>query len=269
MEQEDTKNEARSGQWARGAVMVGGALTALGAVARYTSLLRRRKTPLERAAEVLLSPPVLLGAGALVGFGIFRWQLARLFSEQPHYEVERRIGNLEIRRYAPQVVAETQVHAASFREGLNKGFRLLAGYIFGKNMDSTRIAMTAPVSQEHEGGTKISMTAPVSMATSSHAGASDWTMRFVMPKKWTLGSLPAPLDERIHLRQLPERRVAALRWSGTFDADRNMRMQEELLTRLRAEGLHPQGEPLFAGYDAPWTMPFLRRNEAWVELAST
>ncbi len=259
-------SERRMGQWVRGAVAVGGTLTALGTLARYTDVFRRRKTPMERAAEVLLSPPVLLGAGALLGFGIFRWQLARLFSEQPDYEVERRIGNLEIRRYAPQVVAETKVHAASFREGLNKGFRLLAGYIFGKNMDSTRIAMTAPVSQEHE-GTKISMTAPVSFAPSSLAGESGWVMRFVMPKKWTLGSLPAPLDERVHLRQLPERRVAALRWSGTFDADKNARMQEELLTRLRAEGLRPEGEPLFAGYDAPSTLPFLRRNEAWVELA--
>lgn len=261
------ESDGRLGQWVRGAAAVGGTLTALGTIARYTGVFHRRKTPMERATEVLLSPPVLLGAGALLGFGVFRWQLARLFSEQPQYEVERRIGNLEIRRYAPQVVAETKVHAATFREGLNKGFRLLAGYIFGKNMDSTRIAMTAPVSQEQGEGTKIVMTAPVSLAPSSREGETGWVMRFVMPKKWTLGSLPAPLDERVHLRQLPERRVAALRWSGTFDADKNARMQEELLTRLRAEGLRPEGEPLFAGYDAPSTLPFLRRNEAWVELA--
>lgn len=263
MEQKETK----SVRWLPGALAAGGA-SALAALAGYGGLLRRRRTPLERATELLRSPPVLLGVGAVVGFGVFRWQLARLFSEQPRYEVERRIGNLEIRRYAPQVVAETEVRAATFREGLNKGFRLLAGYIFGKNMDSTQIAMTGPVSQEQVRGTTIPMTAPVSLAPSSQTGEGGWVMRFVMPKKWTLGSLPAPLDERVHLRQLPERRVAALRWSGGFDADTNARMQEELLTRIRAEGLKPEGEPLFAGYDAPSTLPFLRRNEAWVELAS-
>jgi hypothetical protein len=40
----------------------------------------------------------------------------------------------------------------------------------------------------------------------------------------------------------------------------------EVLARVRSAGLGYRGSPEFAGYDPPSTLPFLRRNEIWIEL---
>ena len=94
-----------------------------------------------------------------------------------------------------------------------------------------------------------------------------WLVRFVMPNTYSLASLPSPLNHEVRLRALPARRVAALRYKGTFNGDDTEQMQLRLLANLKARGLKPAGTAGFAGYDAPSTLPFLRRNEAWVELA--
>ena len=74
--------------------------------------------------------------------------------ETPSYRVEEQIGDVELRRYEPYVVAETRV-SASLEQAGNRGFRLLAGYIFGGNTtaagDSTKISMTTPVTQDRPG----------------------------------------------------------------------------------------------------------------------
>lgn len=45
------------------------------------------------------------------------------------------------------------------------------------------------------------------------------------------------------------------------------RHQDDLLERVRAARIEPTGAPLFAGYDGPWTLPFLRCVEAWGPIA--
>ena len=186
--------------------------------------------------------------------------MSRLFSEQATYDVETCVGpdEIEIRHYAPQVVAETTVRAENFREALDVGFATLAEYIFGRNATGEKIEMTAPVTQTRE-----------SRRHSDIAMNEDgtWLVRFVMPSSYSLASLPSPLNHEVRLRALPARRVAALRYSGTFNGEDSEQMQLRLLANLKTQGLKPAGETTFAGYDAPWTLPFLRRNEALVELA--
>ncbi|MCA1733121.1 MAG: heme-binding protein, partial [Acidobacteria bacterium] len=116
-------------------------------------------------------------------------------TEQPRYEVLRRDGNLELRRYEPYIVAEIEVRA-SFEEAGSAAFRPLANYIFGENRRSEKMEMTVPVTQAPKGET-IGMTAPV---IQSGGGEGTWVVSFVMPSRYTLASLPEPADERIRFR---------------------------------------------------------------------
>jgi hypothetical protein len=175
-------------------------------------------------------------------------------TEQPKYSVEARSGDFEVRLYAPTIVAEVTV-GGTRDAAVNEGFRILAGYIFGGNEPSAKIAMTAPVTQQQ--GEKIAMTAPV---TQSEAGGG-WIVRFTMPASWTLQTLPKPKDGRIRLVPVPERRMAAVRFSGLRTDARLASEAERLGEFVRSRKLQPQGPVVYAYYDPPWTLPFLRRNE--------
>ena len=53
--------------------------------------------------------------------------------ETPKYKVEKEFDNIEIRQYQPKLIAEVEV-SGTREEAVGKGFRILAGYIFGKNI---------------------------------------------------------------------------------------------------------------------------------------
>lgn len=179
--------------------------------------------------------------------------------EQPDYSVEKADGNIEIRAYAPMIVAETVVEGerdAAIREG----FQRIADYIFGANTPKDTIAMTAPVQQQKQ---TIAMTAPV---TQQAQGAS-WSVRFIMPKSWTMATLPAPNDQRVTLSPVPARRFVAIRFSGFGSTASIEKHTERLRQYVAANALQTAGEPLLSFYNPPWTLPFLRRNEVMLELA--
>lgn len=175
-------------------------------------------------------------------------------TEQPNYSVEARSGDVELRLYSPTIVAEVTV-AGNRDAAVNEGFRILAGYIFGGNEPAAKIAMTAPVTQQP--GERIAMTAPVTQAEA----AGGWIVRFTMPASWTLQTLPKPKDARIRLVPVPERRVAAIRFSGLRTDARLASEAERLADFIRTRKLQPRGPLVYAYYDPPWTLPFLRRNE--------
>jgi hypothetical protein len=182
--------------------------------------------------------------------------------EQPKYRVEKDYGSFEVRAYESAIVAETVVTGA-FGDGTNEGFRRLAGYIFGANDGGRKIAMTAPVGAEPSRGTKIAMTAPVG----SEKAPDGWVVTFTMPPSLTMKTLPVPDDARVRLRELPPRRVAAARFSGTWGAERFEAIATKLAADAKGAGLRPaSGPPVFARYDPPWTPWFLRRNEVLVAL---
>lgn len=186
----------------------------------------------------------------------------RAGTEEPDFTVERKIGNVEIRRYGPRIAAETSI-AADEDAARNEGFRRLARYIFGGNQSKTKIAMTAPVAQQPN--EKIAMTAPV--ATERGPGG-EWVIRFFMPSKYTMDSLPTPNEDVVRLVPVPSETVAVLRYSGLISTASTESHARELLDTLRDNGIEPVGEPFSWFYDPPWTVPFLRRNEVAVAIAS-
>ncbi len=199
------------------------------------------------------------GAAAIVVAGIAAGPvLSRV--EQPDYKVDAKDGAIEIRSYGPMIAAETQVEGER-KEAINEGFRLIAGYIFGKNKPQEKIAMTAPV--EQQGSRKIAMTAPVEQQGQENS----WTVRFIMPKSWTIETLPVPSDPRVKLEPLPARRLLVVTFSGLARSDSIKERTEELRQYAAKHSLRTVGEPVLAFYNPPWTLPMLRRNEIMLELA--
>ena len=185
-------------------------------------------------------------------------------TEEPKHRVLEKRDGFEVRLYEPQVVAETIVEG-EFGSGGNEGFRRIAGYIFGGNDGGRKIAMTAPVAQARPGtrdGMKMAMTAPVAQEKTGEG----WTVAFTMPSGQTMATLPRPNDARVTLREVPARRVAAATFSGTWGAGRFDTVARELLGKLASAGFAPAGPPVYARYDPPWTLWFLRKNEVLVPL---
>lgn len=184
----------------------------------------------------------------------------RVGTEEPLFVLEGRVGEIEIRRYGPRVAAQTSVKGNG-QEARSAGFRRLAGYIFGGNHRKAKIAMTAPVAQHRE---KIAMTAPVSQARADDSG--DSIIRFYMPSKWSLDTLPEPDDSSVTVVEVPAERFAVLRFSGDRSPTSVTAKSAELLTALHGTEFHTDGEPVAWFYDPPWTLPFRRRNEVAVPL---
>lgn len=178
--------------------------------------------------------------------------------ERAKYTVVEREGNFELRQYEPHLVAET-IKEGDFDEVGNEGFRRLFDYISGKNRKQQSISMTAPVSQEAD-SEKISMTAPVNQV---RVGGK-YRITFLMPAKYTMETLPEPLDTRVELKEVPGQLIAALRYSGTWSRDRYEKKRVRLQALMRQKGLEPAGEAIFARYNPPFMPWFLRRNEVLI-----
>jgi hypothetical protein len=208
-----------------------------------------------RDALSLLSG-VALAACSVIGI--------RSGTEEPAYTVVQNIGPLEIRQYGARIAAETVVPGDEY-QARSDGFRRLAGYIFGGNQGSTKIAMTAPVATGpavSTGGEKIAMTAPVAQEKTPEG----WRVRFFMPAQYTLQTLPTPNDSRVSLVAVPPETYAVYRYSGWISAESTRQAHAELLRLLKGTAYEPVGEVFNWFYDPPWTLPPLRRNEAVVEV---
>jgi SOUL heme-binding protein len=187
-------------------------------------------------------------------------------TEEPKFEVATSDGEFEVRQYAPMVVAETFVDGSQ-DDASSRGFRAIAGYIFGDNKRAgkaaEKIAMTAPVTIERQDTSqKIAMTAPVTLEQQG----GRWRVHFVMPSQYQLADLPKPNNAAVTLREVPGRKVAAVRFSGFVGEDKVAAKTAELRDWVVARGLSIAGAAQLARYDAPWTPPFLRRNEILIEV---
>jgi hypothetical protein len=182
--------------------------------------------------------------------------------EEPDYVVLETEGDLELRQYAPYIVAETTVDADFNRAG-NEGFRRLADYIFGNNRSRQKLETTAPVSRASS--EKIAMTAPVNMRRSG----SSYRVTFMMPSKYRMETLPEPVNPAIQLREVPAHTVAALGYSGRWSQQRYEHHKDELWRWIGEQGWEAVGEPILARYDSPFKPWFLRRNEVLIPVRQT
>jgi len=172
--------------------------------------------------------------------------------EEPEYSIVKKTDVYEVRQYKRRTVAEV-----TYGEE-DSGFRVLFDYISGANKGSKEVEMTIPVTQSKE----IDMTAPVTQSMTD----GKMSMRFFLPMQYSKQNAPEPNDERVRIIDLPAEYFAVISYSG-FASDGNF---EEHYTKLKAaldkDDMVIKGPPIKATYNSPFTLPFLRRNEAMYPL---
>ena len=203
--------------------------------------------------------------------------------EEPTYDVRISQAPFELRHYAPTLIAQTLVEG-DMDEASNKGFRLIADFIFGNNLaanseQAAKIAMTAPVTVEPQ-SSKIAMTAPVTLepqSGSAPAGQSgdtrvastkQWRIHFVMPSQYNLATIPKPKNSAVTLHELPSKYFVVHRYSGFNTVARVQEKTDEALAWAKQQSLKVVGTPQLSRYDPPWTLPMFRRNEIMMEVAA-
>jgi hypothetical protein len=186
---------------------------------------------------------VLMLSGALA---TLLWSVGAHAVEELGYAVERVLGPVEVRRYAPHLLATVRVDG-DFEQAGNAAFRPLFDYIAGGNSAGEEISMTAPVLQS--------------------AGAAGWDVSFVMPSRFAADTLPPPDGERVEIRSEAAVRMAALRYSGRWTKANYARHEALLRETLGSTDYRTCGPALWARYNAPFVPSFLRRNEVLLPVA--
>lgn len=187
--------------------------------------------------------------------------------EQPKYQILKQYQRFELRQYQPYIVAETTL-TGNFETVGNQAFRILAGYISGQNRNRTKIAMTVPVNQK-PAQTQTGQSGNESVPAPTSAKTGEFTFSFMMPSHFTLDSLPEPESNLISFRAVNAHIAAARIYSGTWSLERYQQNEAELLQAIRHEGFKAVGAPVFARYNSPFTLWFLRKNEVLVEVEQT
>lgn len=182
--------------------------------------------------------------------------------EEPAFKLVTKDGNIEVRDYPALIAAEAHVKG-SREAAVNEGFRLIADYIFGNNRQKAKVAMTAPVTQSAS-GEKIAMTAPVTQA----GNGNSWTVRFIMPSRYTMATLPEPNNARVSLVSIQPQRYAVICFSGLAGEADIKNKTQELTLWITEKKLMTDGQVTLARYDPPWTLWFMRRNELLIPLAA-
>jgi DNA gyrase inhibitor GyrI len=204
--------------------------------------------------------------GAVAALGVGAWIYATSNVEQPKYTLVTQDGAIEIRDYPALVVAEV-TRRGDRNSAVRAGFSPLAGYIFARNRSGDKISMTAPVTQEKQ---TIAMTAPVTQtpanASSGQSMSDTWIIRFIMPSKYTLETLPKAAGDDVRLLDVPAGRRAAIRFSGVATNELIAANEAALREWLNARGMTILGAPTYAYYNDPFTPGPLRRNEVMFDI---
>ncbi|TNE52866.1 MAG: heme-binding protein [Bacteroidetes bacterium] len=185
----------------------------------------------------------VLALGLLV-FQSFTAKYNRSIETYP-YRVLKQYEGFEIREYLPRNFIYVTMPASTYSETSGKGFRYLAGYIFGSNDQQKKIAMTAPVAMNMEDSV---------------------TMMFMVPKEYDLKDLPVPNQSEIKFTREPSKVVAAIKFSGWANDEKIRKYASKLKSLLHQNKLNFASKYSYFGYNAPYEM-INRRNEIVIELS--
>jgi hypothetical protein len=167
-------------------------------------------------------------------------------TEQMPYTVTAKRDGYELRHYDRAILVRVTVTGDAERAG-NAGFGPLVRYISGDNMSSERMAMTSPVLQE-------------SASTSTHV------VSFVLPADVDPASIPVPRNSVVKTEVVDARNMDARTYIGRWTDAKFRENAEQLSSDLARDGLTVSGKPMWARYDPPWTLPFMRRNEVLIPI---
>ena len=179
------------------------------------------------------------------------------------YNVFQKDGDIEIRSYEELVLVSTPMNTL---DDNGSAFGRLFNYISGENLGEAKIDMTAPVLMDstQSNSEKIAMTAPVIVGQDAETAGP--TMSFVLPSKFTYESAPRPTNPDVTLNKLSNFRVAAIRFSGTLNMASTQKHRKQLEEWIESNGYRVVGPYKSAGYNPPWTVPNMRRNEVLIPI---
>lgn len=160
------------------------------------------------------------------------------------YDVTKKYDAFEIRNYEASLFTYVKLSGNKYRDESNKGFSILAGYIFGGNEKNEKIAMTSPVAMSLE---------------------DSMTMMFMVPKKFKKETLPKPDQSEIKFQEEPKKTVAAIAFSGWANDEKIEKYKQKLKSALDAKEIPYTNRFFFLGYNPPYEI-FNRKNEIIVEL---
>lgn len=200
--------------------------------------------------------PLCLTVMSLINFRV-------MATEEPEFTLISQENAIEVREYKPKIIARVEVEG-DFDDASSKGFKLLADYIFGNNLlngESQKISMTAPVEMTPL-AEDIVMTSAIMKGEANHK----WQVNFVMPKEYTLDTLPRPNNEQVKIIEIPKEKYAVIVFSGLV-RDSSYTEKAQLLNDFIMTNNMTQLEAIkIARYNPPWTLPFFRRNELMVKI---
>jgi hypothetical protein len=165
-------------------------------------------------------------------------------TETPEYKVLKTIEEVEIRLYPNMIVAKTALSGNSFDKQGSDGFRTIAGYIFGGNEKSQKIAMTSPV--------------VMSIGDSA-------TMYFVMPKSYKQTDLPTPNSSQVKIVEESAKTLAVITYGGFSSDEKIESHRAKLAAILTKNEIKTKGDYMYMGYNAPWDV-IDRKNEVAIEV---
>ena len=200
--------------------------------------------------------PLCLTVMSLINFRV-------MATEEPEFTLISQENAIEVREYKPKIIASVEVEG-DFDDASSKGFKLLADYIFGNNLlngEAQKISMTAPVEMTPL-AEDIVMTSAIMKSEVNHK----WQVNFVMPKEYSLDTLPRPNNEQVKIIEIPKEKYAVIVFSGLV-RDSSYSEKAQLLNDFILTKNFTQLEAIkIARYNPPWTLPFFRRNELMVKI---
>ena len=181
------------------------------------------------------------------------WGSAVMALEEPKYTIIKQTNDYEIRKYDDRLAVETLEGS-----GENRAFFLLFKYISGANELNSKVATTIPVTQS----TKIDITAPVTQEEVN----GDRVMRFFLPTKFTMENAPRPTSGAVSLVVVKGQTYAVAHYSGRSSDQNFIRNARKLSEALKRDGVKTSGDPIKATFNGPFMPFFLRRNEVMIPI---
>lgn len=186
-----------------------------------------------------------------IGVILFAFLVLQIFAVRVQYNIETYPYNVvsefedfEIRNYEATLFTSVKVSSNKYKDASSKGFRILAGYIFGKNNKEEKISMTSPVSMSLE---------------------DSMTMMFMVPKNIKKEELPKPNESKIEFAEVPEKKMAVISFGGWANDEKIEKYKLRLIGYLEAQSIPYSNRFYFFGYNSPYEF-FNRKNEVVVEL---
>ena len=172
---------------------------------------------------------------------------------EPNWTLCHSYDHFEVRQYEPMIWASIKVNEKEY----NKAFMSLAKYIWGENH-----LPTDPTKSE-----KINMMVPVFQ----HSSDDNIMMSFVLPPKYkAVEEVPIPNNPMIQIHLMDPLIVAVHQFNGKATESTFEEHRKQLMEYIKEEEVQME-DPLVsydAQYNPPWTIPYFRRNEVWIQVHS-